>query len=293
MNNLAVKNDLDGYILKHISNEEYHASTAISKSGLDLIAKSPAHYHAEKINEDPELKRERTKSLDIGTAFHLLALEPESFDANIAVDADKYPTKKECGRTIEEQRAEFAAANAGKVIIRESDLDSKLRKMADSIRNHPAARYLLQGKGMVEASIFCKDTIHGVNCRVRPDWLREDGLIIDLKTTKDASASGFDKAIWNYRYHVQAAFYMDMYEVVTGKRSPGFVLIPVENTAPFLAGEPVLIEEGDDWLNIGRRAYLENIETYARCLETGKWPGYGEKVRKSMPMPWMNNLTTI
>lgn len=289
MQTALVKPEFVPHVIADMSNEEYHSSDFISKSGLDLVAKTPAHYYWQKISEDEDMKRERTKSMNTGTAFHYLALEPDNFDRHIAIDADSYPTKKECGRTIEEQRQEFANSNPGKVILRKSDMEN-MHHMARSIRNHPAARYLLQGKGMVEASMFAKDPIYDVGCRIRPDWLRDDGFIIDLKTTKDASASGFDKAIWNFRYHVQAAFYMDLYEWVRGKKAAGFALIPVENHAPFLTGEPVLIEEGDDWLNIGRRAYLENIETYARCLQQDKWPGYGEQVRKSMPPVWANNL---
>lgn len=290
MQNTALKlQDYIPRIITDMSNESYHASEAISKTGLDLIAKTPAHYYAEKISEDESLKKERTKSLNIGSAFHYLALEPENFDKYVAIDPDNYPTKKECGRTIDEQRQEFIAKHPSKIILRPNDMDG-LRERAKSIRNHPAANYLLQGKGMVEPSLFAKDEIYNVECRVRPDWLREDGLKVDLKTTKDASPAGFDKAIWNYRYHVQAAFYMDVYEAVTGKKAQGFVLIPVENSAPFLTGEPVLMEEGDEWIDLGRRAYLKNIETYARCLETGVWPGYGSGIRKSLPPAWANNL---
>lgn len=291
-NNAILKQEFVPHIIEDMSNEEYHSSDFVSKSGLDLVAKTPAHYYFEKIHDDQDLKHERTKSLNVGTAFHYLALEPANFDKHIAIDPDNYPTKKECGRTIDEQRQEFIDRNYGKIILRPNNMDN-LHNMAQSIRNHPAAKYLLQGKGMVEPSIFAREPIYDIDCRVRPDWLREDGLIIDLKTTRDASPAGFDKAIWNYRYHVQAAFYMDMYELATGKKPQGFVLIPVENSAPFLTGEPVLIEEGDDWLNIGRRAYMENIETYAKCIKSGIWPGYGTEVRKSMPAPWMNNLTTI
>lgn len=287
MNNTALQRaEFVPHIIADMSNEDYHSQPAISKSGLDLIAKSPAHFYAEKISTDESIKREQTKSLDIGTAFHLLALEPENFDKYIAIDSDSYPTKKECGRTIEQQRDEFAASNPGKIILREKDMEG-LRERAKSIRNHPAAKYLLQGNGMVEPSVFARQPFFEIDCRIRPDWLRHDDLIIDLKTTKDASAHGFDKAIFNYRYHVQAAFYMDMYELATGKKSPGFVLIPVENSAPFLTGEPVLIEEGDLWLDIGRREYMANIETYGHCLDTGIYPGYGNEIRKSIPPQWV------
>lgn len=276
-------------IITTLSNEDYHAHGAISKSGLDLIARTPAHYHAEKISQDESVKREATKTLNVGTAFHLLTLEPEKFDEKVAIDADSYPTKEECGRTIKAQRQEFIDANQGKIILKQKDMDG-LRERARSIRNHPAASYLLQGRGMVEPSIFATDADYGVECRIRPDWLREDGLIVDLKTTRDASDSGFDKSIWNYRYHVQAALYMDMYEKATGKESVGFALVPVENSAPFLPGRPVLITKSSDWYYLGRKTYLNNLETYAHCLKTDEWPGYGDDVRESAPPAWAVNL---
>ena len=41
------------YVSRELSNEEYHAdTTAISKSGLDLVHRSPAHYYAAKLDPD-------------------------------------------------------------------------------------------------------------------------------------------------------------------------------------------------------------------------------------------------
>ena len=59
-------------IIENMSNADYHAHSAISKSGLDLIEKSPAHFfYAE---------REKTKEMVIGSAFHDLVLLPETFN---------------------------------------------------------------------------------------------------------------------------------------------------------------------------------------------------------------------
>ena len=44
-----------------------------------------------------------------------------------------------------------------------------------------------------------------------------DGLmVIDVKTTSDASPEGFGKSSWNLGYHVQAAFYR---RVIRGDRN--------------------------------------------------------------------------
>src|SRR5690606_39465824 len=60
-------------ITTSMSNEEYHSlPDSISKSGLDLIARSPAHYrYAE--------RREPTRAMVIGTAIHAAILEPDVF----------------------------------------------------------------------------------------------------------------------------------------------------------------------------------------------------------------------
>jgi|CZKL01.1.fsa_nt_gi hypothetical protein len=273
-------------IVRTLTNGEYHDHPSISKSGLDLIRRSPYHYFCEKLDDDPEKKRKKTKAMDVGTAFHLLALEPEKFHDCIAIDPDNWPTKKECGRTIDEQRQEFITDNPGKIILREGDMEH-LREMARSIRDHAGARYLLQGKGMVEASMFWHETVYGVDCRIRPDWMRDDGLLIDIKTTENAAPEAFDRHFWNFRYHVQGAFYLDGYEVAQNKPSPGFIYIVVEKKPPYAVSLRVITPE---YVEIGRRAYLEDIQTYAKCLQDNDWPGYGLEVREIHPPAWANNL---
>jgi PDDEXK-like domain of unknown function (DUF3799) len=269
-------------IFPDMSNEAYHEHHAISKSGLDLIRRSPFHYWAEKSSDDDDLKRKTTKAMNIGTAFHLLALEPEKFDARIAVAPDlNLSTKigKETWRVFEEE-------SPGKILLRPADMDG-LSEMAKSIRNHAGARYLLQGKGMVEASMFWRESIYGIDCRCRPDWMRDDGLLIDVKTTDNASPEVFDRHFWNMRYHVQGAFYVDGFEAILKAPCPGFAFIVVEKKPPYAVSLRILTAE---YVNIGRRAYLEDIETFARCQRENDWPGYGLEVREIHPPAWANNL---
>lgn len=270
------------HVIADMTNEQYHSHSAISKSSLDLIRRSPLHYYIEKIGTDEDLKRKQTKAMNVGTAFHLLALEPDKFDAHVAVSPELNKATKEGKATW----AAFEAANQGKILLRPDDMED-LREMAKMIQAHPAAKFLLQGKGMVEASIFWRDDIYNADCRARPDWMRDDGLLIDIKTCEDASPAQFDRHFWNYRYHVQAAFYLDGYKAVYGKESPGFVFIVVEKKPPYAVSVRMITPE---YTEIGRRAYLENLETYAKCLETGIFPGYGNEVIEIHPPAWANNL---
>ncbi|QKN87938.1 putative exonuclease [Acinetobacter phage vB_AbaP_Alexa] len=77
-------------IYDNITNHDYHKGPGISKSGLDLIAQSPAHYyHAVNAAND----NEPTAAQAFGTAFHTLLLEPEVFAATYVSELrkDEYP----------------------------------------------------------------------------------------------------------------------------------------------------------------------------------------------------------
>lgn len=75
-------------IYDNISNADYHGGAGISKSGLDLVAKSPAHYfHA--VNAANDNEHVPTVAQAFGTAFHALLLEPEEFQKTYAVELNR------------------------------------------------------------------------------------------------------------------------------------------------------------------------------------------------------------
>lgn len=172
-----------------MTNTEYHAHKAVSKSDLDLIHRSPLHYRSAK-----EMPREQTETLLLGSVVHKLVLEPKDFDNEYAVA----PT---CDRRTKEGKAawnDFVAASKDKTVVSDV-IYQKAKSIADSAINHPVAKKLLVN-GTAEQSFFW--TEDGVECKCRPDYLRNDGIIIDLKTTQDASPESFTKSAYNYRYHV-------------------------------------------------------------------------------------------
>lgn len=63
-------------VYEGISNAEYHGGPGISKSGLDLVHRSPMHYNAV-VTADND--RTPTPAQEIGTAVHMAILEPEEF----------------------------------------------------------------------------------------------------------------------------------------------------------------------------------------------------------------------
>lgn len=262
-------------IYTNLSNEQYHAAEGISKSGLDLIARSPYLYrHRQAV--------EQTKAMLIGSAVHCAVLEPALFPHRYTV-APAADGRTKAGKEL---LARFAEDNAGKTILPPADYEQVVA-MANATWIHPAARNILTG-GQAETSIF--QDHHGALCKVRPDWITED-LLVDVKTTVDASPEAFSKACWNYRYHVQAALYLDVANAAMGDRFNSFVFIAIEKAAPYQVA--VYVADAA-MVEAGRVVYHHDLETYRRCVETDTWPGINEGKIASIGLPyWSANKIEI
>mgnify|MGYP006284987957 CR=1 FL=1 len=248
-----------------MNNAEYHAHPALSKSGLDQINRSPAHYQA--WLTDPRIE---TPAMKIGTAAHCAILEPDRFQTDYIAAPEGIDRRTKAGK---EQWADMESS--GKIILPADDY-AALLAMRESVMSHPSARELLS-EGVAEQSYFGQ--LWGVDVKCRPDWLIS-GIVVDLKTTQDASLSGFSKSIANYRYAVQHAFYSDVL-AACGIDVSAFIFVAVEKVAPYAIG---VYELDAASVEVGREAYQRNLDTYKRCLDTGEWPAYSNAI-ESISLP--------
>lgn len=260
-------------IVQNLPASEYHADLlTISKHGLDLVHKAPALYAYKKTTAHTET---RSPAMRWGTLVHLAVLEPHLLDAEtvVAPDVDK---RTKAGR---DAWAELAAS--GREVITEAEAES-LRDITAAVRSHPAAAALLAGETEIENSVYWEDAETGILCRARPDLIRCDGIVVDLKTTMDAGQHDFSRAASNYRYHVQAAFYLDGLKAC-GVEVDSFAFIAVEKEAPYL----VSVYAADDvFLAKGRQAYQADLATYKACLESNTWPGYSREIQPLSLPAW-------
>lgn len=254
-----------------MTNAEYHATPAISKSDLDLIAKSPMHYKLSK-----EAQREQTPAMLLGSVTHKLVLEPDKF-------ADEYMVAPEVDKRTKDGKAawaEFVAEVTDKHTVIDKALYEQAQAVAEAVRSHPVAAKLLQG-GRAELSYFWDN--NGIECKCRPDYLREDiKTVIDLKTTQCSAPEEFTKSAFNYRYHVQAAWYLDGLKAC-GVNVENFIFIAVETKPPY----PVMVYVADElMIKLGQAEAADNLETYRECLESDIWHGYEEQPKvHSLSLP--------
>lgn len=361
-----------------IPNSEYHGGRGISKSGLDLIARSPLHY---KFARDSANDNQPTAAQRIGTAAHDLILEPGEFWNRYAIpidpadfpdaihsrdelvamvealNADRLPklatggskqdlvdrivdagsyqssdyldtlkvgelkgvisdlnehrpgllstrgNQKELAQILADhgQPVELwsdlvamnVATNDGKEIIT-ADEHAQLQAMRDAVMNHPAAAGLLTSvPGIAEISAYWNDPITGALCRCRPDFWRADGILVDLKTTDDASPEGFAKSLYNWRYHVQHPFYLDGCRQAIEQGGAGgldvpspthFVFIVVEKKAPHAVA---VYKLDQDSVELGARQYRQDLDTFASCVASDTWPAFGDTVQQVGVPEWV------
>ena len=266
MNVPAVNPNIRPGIYQGIPNEAYHAGPGISKSGLWTIHSStPAHYKFPK-------PREKKAHFDVGAAIHAAILEPELFE-------------KEFVRGPADRRGNaWKDANAicdaeGKTLLTASDFDSALA-VRDAVHADSWINSIVTGGGdgrMVEASGYWIDEETGVLCRCRPDLYRRDlKIILDVKSTIDASPKQFPRSVVNYGYHGQEAFYSDGWRAC-GEEVDAFVFLAFEKDSPYATAvyelPPSIVEEG-------RAIIRKTLPVYAECERNNSWPGYEDGVQE-------------
>lgn len=286
----------DNKVIHGMDIDEYHSNSAVSRSGLMLMDKSPQHYWWQYLSGQAE--KIDTAALRIGGAFHMLVLEPELFNQSVAVlpeGAPKKPTitqlnaKKPSDDTVAaiqwwESWNQFAA---GKTVVSHDEF-KEMQAMADAIKNQRASSKVIVENGKIESSFFWYDPDYQVMVKTRPDYYREDGIVLDLKTTRDASIGSFQKSIIDYGYDIQAFMQMEGIERVTGKRPENFVFVCVEKTPPYAVAFYVA---DNDMIECGRYRYHNLMSKYSECVHSGIWPGYGELIKPiSIPTWFLNKL---
>jgi hypothetical protein len=250
----------------NMSRADYDRRGEVNWSTLKLIAKSPAHYHAAllaSVSEDTDARQR-------GRAVHCAVLEPARFRSDFVT----WTGKVRNGRAWDD----FQRQNAGKEIITQSMTDAALT-MARAASATPAARPYLMG-GRSEATLlwtYQRATLGGlpgfsVECRSRLDFIADCGALVDLKTTRDASPSGFGREVARYSYHAQAAFYQDAYFAVTGKRLP-YVFVAIEAASPHVGA---VYRATDAAFELGRNLYVDLMDRLNACQRDNRWPGYGD-----------------
>jgi hypothetical protein len=173
----------------------------------------------------------------------------------------------------------FAKENEGHEIVTPSEWE-KAMAIADAVNADPIAASVLVGTKETQL----KWRIGTRDCTSRPDVLNADtGVLVDLKTTTDASLSGLKRQAWKMAYHAQLSFYADAARY-NGVDVCEVYIVGVEVAAPYavttLRLTPRVLEEG-------RRMYRSWFERLMVCEASDDWPAYTRHVETFDVPEWM------
>lgn len=258
------------------TNEQYHADHShVSHSMLSVFRQSRRVYRDRFVSRT-QPPPEQTAAMRLGTLVHLAILEPDVFATQCRV-APIVDRRTKAGKEI---AAQFEAENSGKIIITNEENEITAR-IVEAVESSTKAKQLLVMDGDVETSIRWRDRESGIKCKCRPDKFSSSGLIIDLKTTRDASPRGFARSCAALGYHRQAAWYLDgAREVLDANHN--FAFIAVETAYPWTVA---VYELDRDAIELGRNENRTAIMQVRDCMRSGDWREPHEKRVNLLSLP--------
>lgn len=247
-----------------ITNAEYHSSAGISRSMLMEFKRSPYHYWYKYLS-GLATRQEATPDMNLGSAVHTLVLEEELFDSEFYIIHQQTRPRKNTP-----PHEKMMADAQGKIILTNDEyLQAAL--MAKSVRDNEQAVQLLQDCA-VERSIYFTHEKTGLQVKSRPDaWC--NGIVIDLKTTVDASLRGMQSSAMTYGYFLQAALCSEALKSLN-QTMEHFVFLTVEKKAPFCTA--IYMTDGQA-IDYGIEQFDSLMEGLSKCIKEDYWPGYGIK----------------
>lgn len=271
-------------IFHDMPNEQYHRNIAAGSSGLKLLDQSPRHYWQQYINPDREHDDESTPAQKLGKATHTAILEPAAFDDRYTVMPDDLDRRTNAGKQVWAEILE-----SGKEPLKQSQWD-QIVGMSTAVHAHPVMKTIMGCNPLFETSMFWLDADTGAPCKIRPDLCImpckafPNGLIVDVKTTGDASPAEFGRMAWNWDMHLQSALYTDGFQTIVGTdQPPPFLWLAVEKEAPFACA---FYRAPPDLLDYGAGEVARLLDIFMQCMTADWWPAYETTIQDLQLPTW-------
>lgn len=247
----------------------YRSASGVNVSSLKPMRLSPAHYRYA-IEEDDDDRK--TSALVVGTLVHKARLEPEGFGGCYVVR----PAQWEDWRTKDAK----AWRDAQTLPVLTPSEEEVVFRCAKALAGVEILNQMAAG-GFREVVCFKRHERTGLMLKGRADLMAHDAdgktWLLDIKTVIAGMASRdtFAKRIADLDYHMQDAFYSDLFG------ADHFVFVAVEKVGYNGVG---IYQLGSDDRELGRRTNDALLQKLAECRRSDIWPGYPQEVR-SIELP--------
>lgn len=245
-----------------VSREEYDTHPGLRSTDLKLLLRSGMHFKTALVARE---EREQTAAMRFGTIIHQCVLEPDIYLPKLIIEPKVNKRTNEGKKILEE----FHQLTSPDSIVVTPDEAEIFATITDVVRSHPVCEKIFEN-GCAEVSGFA-ECLRGVKRKIQPDWRRNDGIIVDLKTTVDASPKGFMREVINYKYAFQAAYYLETANLIEPGKYHTWLWIAVEKEPPYAVG---IYQLDANSLNSSYKLIEKAVGKYLDCEQTNTWNGY-------------------
>ena len=246
---------------------DYYKIKALSHSMLSCLAQNPMECRMRYVDDPPTLPRKDSAAFAMGHAVHCLALEPERFDERFAV-APKVDRRTTAGKVA---WAEYLADCEGKTVLDEQDYADAVA-CVQALNNHADFATIMAQPRRVEVEHYFD--LFGHRFKARLDCVVDSmRLILDIKTTDDASPHRWQWSAVDYGYHRQQIIYQEALRQETGKQYR-FIFAVVEKPKPSTRGIPptaALYELREESVLMGVEDTQDLVWQYERRTKENDW----------------------
>lgn len=275
------------YFLPEMTVAEYHHAEGpprLSQSlAKDLVERSPWHAkremdrraprHEDDTGEDDDKAAKRKEAMDRGTIVHALLLGTPTPYVVIADPLTREPYDSFRTKAAKEQKA--ACAAAGKIAVIKHKVEPILR-LADRIRDALYNEHSINLNGESELAVHWTERASDgavVHCRGMLDHWREDTCTIyDVKVWQSGNPRVLVRKLHEMGVDIQAEAYTRAVEAVHPELAGRIKFVTLVCEASSGLVTPVTF--GGGMRQVGRSRWRRAIDTWARCVRLGDWPGY-------------------
>lgn len=229
----------------------------LSPSKISLLLENPQKFfHKYSLKDLPDAK---TKSMKVGDYAHKCLLDPAAWSSLVL-------EKEFSGKGSLAARQEWLATLPSDALVISAEEKEATLRMVDSIhRDKEAFALLSQMAGKNEVSAYAKRP-DGIWLHGRFDRLLDVNAVVEFKTT--SSSVDWDSFAWEvfeWDYHLALACYIEMIELITGKKCEQSAWIVTQSTAPY--STRVHYPQEENMLDLGRFDMNRGIERFKDLMK--------------------------
>jgi hypothetical protein len=278
-------------------NEAYHKQEG-KRGSLEFIMRRSTlmDFYANPHKWIDGYERPATDAMDFGSILDCLAMQPDKFRGRYHVRPATYYNEKQ-GKDKKWTNAatyckEWTEAHSDKLICPAEDFESA-NAAIKAMQNDPLVWDLFEHslkQVCVHAVYKDEATKLEVPVKIMIDLQPSrkhpffGNKLADYKTCQNAGHRKWKRHVFDYFYHVQAAFYADVWSALhPEEKLVEFIHVLQESYAPFAIGRRML---SGAFMNIGRNTYQSALAFYCQCLKDQRWPGLDDNGTQRSIQGW-------